>query len=171
MAEAAPLLEGEGFVLRPPREGELRRLARDMAADPEASPWVGSDIATLERWFTDECCVTLVIDVGGDPAGVITYEEETDPDYRHVAIDITLLAAHVNRGLGSASIRLLALWLASTLDHHRFTIDPAADNARAIRAYEKAGFRPVGIMREYERGADGSYHDNLLMDLLVRELE
>jgi hypothetical protein len=26
-------------------------------------------------------------------------------------------------------------------DHHRLTIDPAADNAAAIRAYEKAGFQ------------------------------
>ena len=49
-------------------------------------------------------------------------------------------------------------------------IDPAADNAAAIRCYSKAGFRPVGIMRDYERGADGTWHDGLLMDLLAGEL-
>ncbi len=49
-------------------------------------------------------------------------------------------------------------------------IDPAADNTAAIRSYTKVGFRPVGIMRSYERGADGSWHDNLLMDLLADEL-
>jgi hypothetical protein len=32
------------------------------------------------------------------------------------------------------------------------------------------GFRPVGIMRAYERGRDGSFHDGLLMDLLAGEL-
>jgi aminoglycoside 6'-N-acetyltransferase len=50
------------------------------------------------------------------------------------------------------------------------TIDPAAANDRAIRAYEAVGFRRVGIMRAYERGVDGSWHDGVLMDLLVEEL-
>jgi aminoglycoside 6'-N-acetyltransferase len=31
------------------------------------------------------------------------------------------------------------------------------------------GFRAVGIMRDYERGPDGSWHDGLLMDLLKAE--
>jgi aminoglycoside 6'-N-acetyltransferase len=32
------------------------------------------------------------------------------------------------------------------------------------------GFRRVGIMRRYERGADGTYHDGVLMDLLPEDL-
>ena len=51
--------------------------------------------------------------------------------------------------------------------HHRLTIDPAAANERAIGAYASLGFKPVGIMRRYERGRDGSFHDGLLMDLLA----
>ncbi len=47
---------------------------------------------------------------------------------------------------------------------------PAAANAAAIRAYEKVGFHPVGVMRRYERGADGTLHDGRLMDLLAEEL-
>jgi aminoglycoside 6'-N-acetyltransferase len=54
--------------------------------------------------------------------------------------------------------------------HHRLTIDPAADNPAAIRAYTKVGFRPVGVQRRAERGADGTWHDSLLMDLLAEEL-
>jgi len=54
--------------------------------------------------------------------------------------------------------------------HHRLVIDPAADDVAAIRSYGKVGFRPVGIMRRYERDVDGTWHDNLLMDLLVDEL-
>ena len=46
------------------------------------------------------------------------------------------------------------------------TIDPAAHNEAAIRAYERVGFVPVGIMRRYERGPDGTWHDGLLMDML-----
>jgi aminoglycoside 6'-N-acetyltransferase len=40
----------------------------------------------------------------------------------------------------------------------------------AIRAYEKAGFRPVGVMRKYERLPGGDWYDGLLMDLLADEL-
>jgi aminoglycoside 6'-N-acetyltransferase len=52
--------------------------------------------------------------------------------------------------------------------HHRVTIDPATANTAAIRAYQKAGFRPVGVMRGYERDTDGrGWHDGLLMDILA----
>jgi aminoglycoside 6'-N-acetyltransferase len=54
--------------------------------------------------------------------------------------------------------------------HHRFTVDPAAANARAVHVYEKLGFRPVGVLREYERVAGGSWRDALLMELLASEL-
>jgi hypothetical protein len=68
------------------------------------------------------------------------------------------------------ALLLAADWLFDQRGHHRLTIDPACCNARAIRAYEAVGFRQVGTMRRYERGADGSWHDNLLMDLLPEEL-
>ncbi len=49
-------------------------------------------------------------------------------------------------------------------------IDPHVENARAIRAYEKIGFKPVGVRRRYVRGDDGMWHDSLLMDLLPEEM-
>jgi aminoglycoside 6'-N-acetyltransferase len=68
-------------------------------------------------------------------------------------------------------VRTLARHLLGDRGHHRLTIDPAADNEPAIRCYAAVGFRPVGIMRQYERDADGAgWHDNLLMDLLADEL-
>ena len=54
--------------------------------------------------------------------------------------------------------------------HHRLTIDPAASNDRAIGVYERVGFRRVGVMRNYERGQGGAFHDGLLMDMLAGEL-
>ncbi len=42
----------------------------------------------------------------------------------------------------------------------------------AIRAYEKVGFRPVGIMRRYEPDVGGrGWHDGLLMELLAGDEE
>ncbi|HEX3733140.1 MAG TPA: GNAT family protein [Mycobacteriales bacterium] len=54
--------------------------------------------------------------------------------------------------------------------HHRLTIDPAADNGAAIGMYRRLGFRPVGVLRQYERPPNGEWHDGLLMDLLAAEL-
>lgn len=68
------------------------------------------------------------------------------------------------------AIRTLARHLIDDRGHHHLTIDPAADNGRAIACYAKVGFRPVGVLRRNERGPDGGFRDTLLMDLLAEEL-
>ena len=102
--------------------------------------------------------------------GLIQASEETEPDYRHAGIDLALLGPAQGRGLGFDAIRTVARWLFEVRGHHRITIDPSAANDRAIRVYTRVGFRPVGVMRRYERGPDGTWHDGLLMDLLPEEL-
>jgi aminoglycoside 6'-N-acetyltransferase len=63
---------------------------------------------------------------------------------------------------------VLVAYLIDERGHHRITIDPATSNAAAIRAYEKAGFVRVGVMRDYERDVDGGgWHDALLMELVA----
>ncbi len=84
------------------------------------------------------------------------------------ADSVSILA--VTKGFGPEAIRILARYLIDVRGHHRLTIDPAADNVNAIKAYERIGFRPVGRMRSYERGTDGTWHDGLLMDMLAEEL-
>ena len=86
------------------------------------------------------------------------------------SLDIFLAPAHHGAGLGPEALRLAARWLIEERGHHRLTIDPAAANERAIGVYASIGFRPVGVMRGYERGADGEWHDGLLMDMLAHEL-
>ncbi len=88
----------------------------------------------------------------------------------YAGIDLFLAARAQGRGLGRAAIRAVARWLIDERGHHRLTIDPAAANERAIRAYTALGFRPVGTLRQYERRPDGSWVDGLLMELLADEL-
>ena len=97
------------------------------------------------------------------------YAEETDPGYKSAGLDITIADAWQGRGLGPDALRTLARYLISERGHHRLTIDPAVGNARAIHVYEELGFKPVGVMRRYERTDDG-WRDGLLMDLLAEEL-
>jgi aminoglycoside 6'-N-acetyltransferase len=110
-----------------------------------------------------------VIEFSSRVVGWIQWSAEEDPDYRYASIDIYLDPAARGRGLGTDAVRTMARHLIDEHGHHRLEIDPAADNAAAIRCYEKVGFRPVGIRRRSERGNDGSWHDGLLMDLLADE--
>ena len=118
----------------------------------------------------DDAGVLLVVEADGEVAGGIQYSEEDDPMYRHAGIDIYLGTRFQGQGAGTEAVALLARFLFEEHGHHRITIDPAAHNERAIRSYAKVGFRPVGVMRQYERGPDGQFHDGLLMDLLREEL-
>jgi aminoglycoside 6'-N-acetyltransferase len=103
---------------------------------------------------------------------MIQYAEETEPKYRHAAIDLFVDPALHGRGVGTEAIRQVVRMLIDERGHHRITIDPATENAAAVRSYEKAGFKPVGVMRQHERDADAQgWHDGLLMELLASEWE
>jgi aminoglycoside 6'-N-acetyltransferase len=133
--------------------------------------WWGDVASSLKEAFQpDEGTSPFVIEVGADIAGFIECYEEAEPMYKHAAIDIALHPRWQGKGIGPEAIVTLARHLIDARGHHRLTIDPAAANRNAIAAYERVGFRPVGVLRRYERGPDGEWHDGLLMDMLAGEL-
>ena len=121
--------------------------------------------------FDDEPESTrFAIEVDGALAGMVQYGEENEPKYRHAWIDLFLDPELHGRGVGTEAVKRIARLLIEERGHHRITIDPATENIAAVRAYEKAGFRPVGVMRRSERDADGEgWHDSLLMELLAED--
>jgi aminoglycoside 6'-N-acetyltransferase len=165
-------LRGERVLLRPLTGADVPAVAAIQAQPGVASRWSEPDEAELyaKAAGTDEC-TAFAIDVDREIVGLIQYYEEDDPMYRHAGIDL-FLSEHVHgQGLGTDAVRTMARHLIHDRGHHRLVIDPAADNVAAIRTYEKVGFRPVGVMRRYERLPGGDWHDGLLMDLLADELE
>ncbi len=166
-----PTLAGREVVLRPLRP-EDRAPLTEILAEPEVARWWGTADAdsAADDVFDTSDQVAFVIELGGQVIGSIQFWEEDDPDYRHAAIDVFIGTAHQGRGLGPDALRTLASYLFEGRGHHRLTIDPAVQNERAIRTYERVGLRRVGVMRSYERRRDGSWHDNLLLDLLKGEL-
>ena len=152
--------------LAPEDEAELLRIH----ATPEVARWWDEPEEGFP--FSDDPDATrLVIEVDGRVGGMIQYAEELTPKYRHASIDLFLDPALHNQGHGSEAVRQVVRLLIDERGHHRITIDPAAANAAAIRAYEKVGFKPVGIMRSYERDQDGhGWHDGLLMELLAEDV-
>jgi aminoglycoside 6'-N-acetyltransferase len=166
------MLSGALVTLRAATRADVGPLA-EIRREPEVHRWWGGGddpVGAVESDLDDHDANGLVIEHDGDVVGWIQWHEEDDPDYRHASMDVYVSSAWHGRGVGTDAVRTLAAHLIDDRGHHRLTIDPAADNAAAIRAYEKVGFRTVGVMRQYERGPDGVWHDNLLMDLLADEL-
>ncbi len=156
------------MVLRPGLPGDAQRLF-EIRNEPGVLRWWGStDIEEIKEEFI-EAEGGFAIEVEGEVVGAIQYHEENEPMYRHAGMDIFLSTSRHGEGLGTEALRLLAGYLFEERGHHRLTIDPAAENAGAIRAYERVGFRAVGILRKYERGPDGVWRDGLLMDMLEEE--
>jgi aminoglycoside 6'-N-acetyltransferase len=163
---------GRIVALRSVTPGDAIALG-ELFADPSVVRWWGNfDDQRLRSEILDPSAdtVSFVIEVEGAVAGLIQYSEENEPAYRHAGIDIAVGSPWQGRGVGPDAMRTLARHLFEERGHHRLTIDPAVGNVRAIRAYERVGFRPVGIMRQYERGPDGVWHDGMLMDMLRGEL-
>jgi RimJ/RimL family protein N-acetyltransferase len=161
--------ERPGMTLRPVAEGDAAELRR-IHATPEVVRWW--DVPAEDFPWDEPESTRLTIEVDGAVAGLVQFYEEPDPKYRHAAVDLFLDPALHGRGLGTEALRRLVRHLIGERGHHRITVDPAAANAAAIRSYEKAGFRRVGVMRRYERDVGGGgWHDGLLMELLADELE
>ena len=134
------------MTLRPTTLADAPALAA-ILAEPAVARWWGTfdlDRVVAELIDGDPEEDPFVIEHGGEVVGYIQAVEEDEPDFRHAGIDLFLRTDAQGRGLGPDAIRTLAIELIDGRGHHRLTIDPAADNERAIAAYSKLGFRPVG---------------------------
>ncbi|WP_407701444.1 GNAT family N-acetyltransferase [Thermomonospora echinospora] len=164
-------LAGRDVVLVPVAEEHVAELKRIRRTPNVRHRW--GDVDGEPDWpFDDPGTVPYTILLDGAVCGLVQYGEQDDPQYRHASIDIFLDPAVHGRGVGRDAVRTLARHLIRDRGHHRLVIDPAADNEPAIRCYTAVGFRPVGLMRNYERDTDGKgWHDGLLMDLIAEEFE
>jgi aminoglycoside 6'-N-acetyltransferase len=111
--EVARYWDGETFT----REEMVFRLAR-----PDVDPYVveedGQPVGYIQAWFDDDSP-----NDGG--------------------LDMFLIPSARGRGLGPDAAQALAHWLLSAGQRRRITVDPYLSNERAIRAWAKAGFRPL----------------------------
>jgi len=164
-------LQGERIRLRPVRDADVPELTAKVNV-PELSRWWGSYDEEKMRDEVNDPGITacLTVEVDGEVSGLVEVTEENEPDYRNVALDVFIAAPLHGRGLGADALRTILRHMFEERGHHRATIDPAVENERAIRSYERVGFRPVGILRRAERAPDGRWRDALLMDLLAEEL-
>ena len=163
-------LLGERVGLRPLIEDDLAPLAALFALPSVARWWGAVAEHELREHVAAEDPHAFAVVLDGAPVGLVQFGEEDDPGYRHASIDVAIHPDAQGRGIGTDAVRTMARYLIEARGHHRLTIDPAVDNEVAIACYRKVGFRPVGIMRKYERTPEGDWRDGLLMELLAEQL-
>jgi RimJ/RimL family protein N-acetyltransferase len=75
---------------------------------------------------------------------------------------------NLSKGYGSDTARVM-LWIGfHVLGLNTIYLYALAENPRAIRAYEKAGFRMIGVFRE-AAFSEGAFKDLVAMDVTARE--
>ncbi len=122
----------------------------------------------VQRWWVDgdyEPERGWVVVLDRSVRGWLEFDEEAHEWFPSVAFDIVLASELHGRGYGRRVLRLGIEHFAAR-GHHRFTVDPNAENERAIGCYRSLGFEPVGVMRDYERNRSGGWNDALLMELI-----
>jgi aminoglycoside 6'-N-acetyltransferase len=162
-----PVLAGERMILRPPTDADAAPLL-DILSEPEVSRWWVGYTTDRIRSEILESGNALVMEIDGRCAGAIFLYPNDDPEYLHVVIHLFLGAEWYGNRYGAESLAIAIAHLKS-LGHHRFTLDPNVHNAPAIRSYERLGFRPVGVLREYQLRPDGTHEDGVLMDFVLSD--
>jgi UDP-4-amino-4,6-dideoxy-N-acetyl-beta-L-altrosamine N-acetyltransferase len=73
-----------------------------------------------------------------------------------------------SKGYGTEALNLMLDYAFNQINLHRVYLSVMSFNARAIRAYEKVGFKREGIFREHVF-RNGKYHDLYYMGVLENE--
>lgn len=124
------------------------------------------------RVLGEERVTPCIIVFEGTPIGYLQYYELSGKQKRKYDLNIKSKSYGVdlfigetdywNRGLGAKILALLLQYLFTKLRANFVTIDPRTENTRAIRSYEKAGFKKVRVLQKHEIH-EGKQHDNWLM--------
>jgi RimJ/RimL family protein N-acetyltransferase len=136
------------------------------ATQSEATPfWYGDlvsePIPTYEQFMKDfkgyyfdgsepEKGRSFTILVGKRAIGEINYNEI---DRKHNSVDLDIIIADdrdKNRGHGSDALKALTRYLFQKMNVEVCRVETVSRNPRAIRAYEKAGFRKTEVFLENE---------------------
>ncbi|MBT1248388.1 MULTISPECIES: GNAT family protein [unclassified Thermosipho (in: thermotogales)] len=85
-------------------------------------------------------------------------------------LGIFLGMSYWNKGYGTEAMELLVDFVFKEMNINKIKLHVYSFNQRAIRSYEKLGFKKEGVLRE-ELFRDGKYWDVIVMGLLRREWE
>lgn len=172
-----PVLTGEKTVLRPFTTGDAD-VMWEIINDSEVvrftfEPTTELTPERLRSWYgvrtadPDRLDLAVTDRATGELVGeVVLYD--WDPSARSCTFRTLVGPRGRGRGLGSEATRLIVGHAFERVGLHRVELEVYADNPRARRVYEKAGFMVEGIRREAAL-RNGEWVDDVLMAVLDHE--
>jgi RimJ/RimL family protein N-acetyltransferase len=176
-------IRGDEVLLRPLQEGDLEESLRVWT--PELRHMYGGSLTApagpieerrrgKRAWFDrvqrGEEGHCFAIEVDGRHIGFAILDGFDEPGRRARWRGGIENSEYWGRGYGTETIRLMLRYAFETLELHRVDLRVAEYNVRAIRCYEKCGFRREGVLRD-SFFVDGRRHNDVLMAILREEWE
>lgn len=175
------MLTGDRICLRAPEDGDwfvLHQLRNDVVTQvalmstPRANSmervrhWVSQVSADAGSLFY----VIAGLD-DGDPVrrGAVGYIQlvNMNPLHGHGELGICLSEGSRSRGYAADAIETLLRHAVQVFSLRKVTLRVRRDNIKAIALYHRTRFREVGVLQAHHYH-DGSYHDVVIMERLLR---
>ena len=159
MRVPASPLRGELTSVRPATDTDADLLVR-WHRDPEIARYWDSETFThdeIRARLASQDVDPYIVEADGEPIGYLQAWFDGDPP-RDAGLDMFLVPAARGRGFGPDAARALTAYLLQEARRDLLTVDPYLSNTRAIRAWRKAGFRPIE-----ERPPDGDHTETWLL--------
>jgi len=136
--------------------------------------FMNNQITDMEKelqWFergTKEGRLYLTVRIDGKLAGGASIHPQTDK-HRHVAsYGIFIGKNHRNLGLGTLLTQEF-VEIAKKQELEILQLSVYANNERAFHVYKKCGFKEAGRLTKGIKFLDGTYTDEILMELLLKQ--
>ena len=172
-----PSLAGRLVRLRAPEPADAEAL-NELFNDHDVRSGLGAPLPQPVEAFLDWVAaarpahdhLNLVIERLGEPEPIGMCDlMKIELTTRTATLGIWLGRPWWGEGYGTDAVRTLCRFGFDHMNLHRITLQVNADNEKAIRAYERVGFRHEGRLRE-EAFVHGARMDDLVMGLLTGEL-
>lgn len=144
------------FVFQPMQEQEARANARWHYPGPCSFYDMEQDPEDLEEFLNPESWpgrTYAVLNERGELVGFFTLKEEGNT----VEIGLGLRPDLTGKGMGLAFVRAGLDFARRHFSPQRFSLAVATFNQRAIRVYERAGFRPTGVSIQPTNGGEHEF--------------
>jgi len=174
-----PLLRGEKVWLRPLEERDMPAYVAGVN-DTEVGGLAGykapMSLKQAKDWLDHvneksrkgEGFFFAICELGDDRFIGTTWLKELDYWHSSAELAIYMDRDHIGVGFGTDAQRVLLSFAFNAVGLNRVWLTAYASNPRAIRSYEKLGFRHEGLMRQSWRGPHG-LEDSVLMAILAEE--
>lgn len=129
---------------------------------------------TEDFYSEEENLIRTIIEFNGQPIGycqmyLLDFKSLKEYDYDLIGKSVFGVDQFIGepdfwgKGIGTEFMKLVLRYLFSQKNASSVILDPHADNKRAIRCYEKVGFKIVKTLPKHE------LHDGIMVDCLLME--